>query len=104
METDERVVPAKAPGRKFPRLFRYPSILPGLAGCLGLAVVGACLGERFPLIGGPVFAIVLGMVIGNALKLPAGARPGVSFGSKKGRHQHHAQGAGSSWASCSPRC
>lgn len=55
----------------------------GVALCLLLALVAWGLGTRFPLVGGPVFAILLGIVVGNALTIPGLARPGIAFCSKK---------------------
>lgn len=55
----------------------------GVALCLLLALIAWVLGNRFPLVGGPVFAILLGIVVGNALTIPGPARPGIAFCSKK---------------------
>lgn len=57
--------------------------LPGIAACLLIALIAWYLGRRFAIIGGPVFAILLGILAGNAIGLPASARPGVLFCSKK---------------------
>ncbi|MEI6501704.1 MAG: putative sulfate exporter family transporter, partial [Armatimonadota bacterium] len=56
---------------------------PGTLLCLALAGVAWWLGLWFPLVGGPVFAILLGIVVGNALKLPTVVRPGLAFCSKR---------------------
>ena len=57
----------------------------GLAFCLLVAVPAYALGKRFPVVGGPVFAILFGMVL--ALCVRGGARErlegGVGFTSKK---------------------
>ncbi len=55
----------------------------GVALCLVLAVIAWFLGGYVPLVGGPVFAILLGIVVGNALTVPGLARPGIGFCSKK---------------------
>lgn len=55
----------------------------GVSLCLMLAIVAWMLGNRFPLVGGPVFAIMLGIVVGNAFCIPATTRPGIAFCSKK---------------------
>lgn len=62
---------------------RTPSVWYGLllAGGLGLAAWG--LGARFPLIGGPVFGILLGMAWRNLLGLSPLFTPGVVFGSRQ---------------------
>lgn len=57
--------------------------LPGVALCLLIAVLASFLGDQFPIIGGPVFSIVLGIVIGNLVCLPAVTKPGITFSSKK---------------------
>ncbi|WP_413811237.1 YeiH family protein [Streptomyces sp. OE57] len=58
------------------------SLVPGLALVLALAVAGTAVGKTFPLVGGPVAGIVLGVLLA-ALKRP-GARwsPGIGFASK----------------------
>ena len=47
-----------------------------------LAMVASLLGRYFPIIGGPVFGIVLGMVIGSLFAKPAGTAAGLKFTSK----------------------
>ena len=59
------------------------SICPGFFLCLGLAMIAFLLGEQFPLIGGPVFGILLGMILKNTTNLPAVFSPGIGFTSKK---------------------
>ena len=39
----------------------------GLFFCLAIAVPSAFLGKKFPVIGGPVFAILIGMVLALAV-------------------------------------
>lgn len=39
--------------------------VPGVLFCTILALPAWFLGEKFPLVGAPVFAILLGMIIGN---------------------------------------
>ncbi len=48
-----------------------------------LALVAAWLGNRFPIIGGPVFGIVIGIIINNTAGKPAWAENGIKFTSKK---------------------
>jgi len=56
---------------------------PGALVCVVLAAVATLLGLRVPLIGGPVFAILLGIVVGNAFHIPGPGRPGIAFCSKR---------------------
>lgn len=57
--------------------------LPGLALCLGLAVIARLLGGWLPVVGGPVFAILLGMGLALLLKKRDAFQPGIAFSSKK---------------------
>jgi uncharacterized integral membrane protein (TIGR00698 family) len=59
------------------------SIAPGVCFCFALAVIAAFLGRQFPLIGGPVFAIIIGMIIRNTMGVPGFAGTGIAFTSKK---------------------
>ena len=63
---------------------RKPSIWQGIALAAGLAVVATVLGRWLPTVGGPVFAIVLGLVIRNSLGMLPVFQPGLAFASKKG--------------------
>ena len=45
-----------------------PSKLPGIALCLVIALPSWFLGKTFPIIGGPIISILLGMVAGQFLK------------------------------------
>ena len=62
---------------------RKPSIWQGIALAAGLAVVATVLGRWLPTVGGPVFAIVLGLVIRNSLGMLPVFQPGLAFASKK---------------------
>ncbi len=55
---------------------------PGVLLCFGLAVPAWLLGKLAPVVGGPVIAILLGMVLGALLRRPVFAK-GVAFTSKK---------------------
>ncbi len=55
----------------------------GLGLCLLLAIVAHELGGRFPLVGGPVFGILLGILVNNLYGAPAGAGPGIAYSGKK---------------------
>jgi uncharacterized integral membrane protein (TIGR00698 family) len=57
--------------------------LPGLLLCLGIAVVAYALGHLLPIIGGPVFGIVIGMLVA-LLRAPSPQfTPGIKFASKQ---------------------
>ena len=59
--------------------------IPGLAVCLALALPCWFIGQQFPIIGGPVFAILAGMAIAVFWKQPARGRvqTGIAFTGKK---------------------
>ena len=56
---------------------------PGLLLCLILAVPSWLLGRAFPVIGGPVFAILAGMVVTMILRNKSRYQAGIAFTSKK---------------------
>lgn len=62
---------------------KFSAIWKGLLLCLGLAVICHFLGKKFPIIGGPVFAILLGMVLTLFLKDKTHLQDGITFTSKK---------------------
>ena len=55
----------------------------GMLLCLLIAVACWFLGKQFPIIGGPVFAIVSGMIITLFIKDKKALDPGIKFTSKK---------------------
>lgn len=57
--------------------------IPGVVICVLISLVGLLLGARFPIIGAPVFAILIGIAAGNLFRLSPVTKPGVSFCSKK---------------------
>ncbi|MFR7736419.1 MAG: YeiH family protein, partial [Eggerthella lenta] len=59
--------------------------IPGLAACLALALPCWFIGQQFPIIGGPVFAILAGMAIAVFWKQPTRGRvqTGIAFTGKK---------------------
>ena len=59
----------------------------GIALCLVLAIPAYLLGKRFPIIGGPVFAILGGMLFSPAVKKREYFQDGIKFTSKKIKHQ-----------------
>jgi uncharacterized integral membrane protein (TIGR00698 family) len=58
--------------------------LPGLLVVLALATAAVPLGRLVPVVGGPVFGLVLGVVVGTAVPVLRGewSRPGYEFASK----------------------
>ena len=58
-------------------------LLPGVVACLAIAVPSWLLGKAFPVIGGPVFAILIGMVIALFCKDKSLTQPGITYTSKK---------------------
>lgn len=56
---------------------------PGLLLCLVIATPAWLLGKALPVIGGPVFAILIGMVLTLLWKDKRAVQPGVAFTSKK---------------------
>lgn len=61
-------------------------LVPGLALCIGIALIATLLGGRLPVVGGAVFAIAIGMIIGlfvAAFRAPSAMmKPGIAFASK----------------------
>lgn len=55
----------------------------GVLLCLAIAVPAWYLGKLVPVVGGPVFAILAGMVITLGLKKKDGLQPGITYTSKK---------------------
>lgn len=55
----------------------------GILLCLCIAVPAWFLGHWMPVVGGPVFAILAGMVVTLFLKNKGGLQPGITFTSKK---------------------
>ncbi len=59
------------------------SIFPGLIYCLIIALPCWFLGKQFPVIGGPVFAILAGMLLAMFLHPGDITKPGIAYTSKK---------------------
>ena len=55
----------------------------GLLLCIGISVPAWFLGNLLPVIGGPVFAILIGMVLTLLIKDKGTMQPGIAFTSKK---------------------
>ncbi len=56
---------------------------PGVALCLVLAVPCWLLGKAFPIVGGPVFAILAGMIVTLFYRSKEGTQAGIAYTSKK---------------------
>jgi uncharacterized integral membrane protein (TIGR00698 family) len=54
----------------------------GVIVCLIVAITATALGNLVPVVGGPVFAIVIGAVIATAWRIPEAFRPGIAWCSK----------------------
>jgi uncharacterized integral membrane protein (TIGR00698 family) len=80
--------PASGRGPESPARGRFASVplrslLPGLAAALAVAAAGTALGQHVPLVGAPVFAIVIGMAV-SAFRAPGTTlRPGLEFTGKR---------------------
>jgi uncharacterized integral membrane protein (TIGR00698 family) len=57
--------------------------IPGIIFALVLAIIATLLGRLAPIIGGPVFGIVLGILISTLWKKPECTKKGLGFASKK---------------------
>ena len=55
---------------------------PGLLLCLAIAIPAWFLGKAVPVIGGPVFSILIGMVLTLLIKQKDTLKPGVTYTSK----------------------
>ena len=64
-------------------MYEGQKVWPGFVLALFIAVPSWALGNMMPLIGGPVFAILAGMLIGQVYTLSHWYRSGISFTSKK---------------------
>ena len=73
-----------APTPASPPPTRTPfSLVSGLLLCAAIAIVATWVGVRFPLLGAPVAGLLLGLVVGNVLTLPAHTEAGIQFSIKK---------------------
>ncbi|MFZ5814714.1 MAG: YeiH family protein [Bacillota bacterium] len=61
----------------------FASRLPGLGLSFGVAIPAYVLGLRFPLVGGPVFAILLGLALACASRPAAALQPGLRFAARQ---------------------
>ena len=58
---------------------RGSSYLPGVLLCCGLGGLGLLVGRLIPVLGGVSSAMLLGVLVGNLLQLPAAFRPGIQL-------------------------
>ena len=79
--TGEVPTAALAPAGKPDRWSWLRSRLPGLALTLAIAVVATALGRLFPIVGGPVTGIVLGVALGAKIRPGVRLGPGITFSS-----------------------
>ena len=70
-------------GALLPRTGGASWLVPGIAASVAIAIVATGLGRLAPVVGGPVFAIVIGVVAATARPLPRSFQPGVSFTGKR---------------------
>lgn len=61
----------------------FTALWPGLLLCLILALPAWCLGQLFPVVGGPVFAILAGMLLTLFLPQKKSLQAGINYTSKK---------------------
>lgn len=62
---------------------QFKEITPGLLFASALAIIATLLGKLAPIIGGPVFGIILGILISNIFGKPKATKQGLTFSSKK---------------------
>lgn len=55
----------------------------GLCLCFGIGILAVWLGRYFPIVGGPVFAILIGMLLASFVKKEKSFDAGITFASKK---------------------
>jgi uncharacterized integral membrane protein (TIGR00698 family) len=58
-------------------------LLPGFLLCVIVAALAYALGRAFPLVGGPVFGIVIGVLVASIRRPGAALKPGIKFSSKQ---------------------
>lgn len=59
------------------------TLLPGIALCIGLAIVATVLGHEAPIVGAPVFAILGGLALAILRKPAPRFMPGIAFAGKQ---------------------
>ena len=64
-------------------MISFKDKISGMGACLLIAIPAVILGNYFPVIGGPVFAILIGMVLNVVIKNKTNLQPGITYTSKK---------------------
>jgi uncharacterized membrane protein YadS len=59
------------------------AMVPGLALALAVAAVATAIGKAFPIVGGPVSGIVLGVLVAAVRRPGERLRPGLGFAGKR---------------------
>lgn len=62
---------------------RVHPVLPGFSLCVAIAIVAYALGHAFPIVGGPVFGIIIGMAVALVRKPGALLFAGIKFSAKQ---------------------
>jgi uncharacterized integral membrane protein (TIGR00698 family) len=57
-------------------------VIPGVLFCIAIALVATVLGRLLPVVGAPVFAILIGALVASLVALPARIKPGITFSGK----------------------
>lgn len=65
------------------RRVRVHPVLPGFSLCVAIAIVAYALGHAFPIVGGPVFGIIIGMAVALVRKPGALLFAGIKFSAKQ---------------------
>lgn len=61
----------------------FNHLIPGISLCIAIAIPATFLGNHFPVIGSPVFSILLGMILATILKNRQPFEKGIQYSSKK---------------------
>jgi len=73
--------PILSPGAKLRTV--VDPMVPGILATLAVAFAAARLGTAYPIVGAPIFAILLGIVVQSCFGLHPALKPGVAFTSKR---------------------
>jgi uncharacterized integral membrane protein (TIGR00698 family) len=68
---------------EIPQLRRIGALLPGLAAAAAIAGAATLVGTRVPVVGAPVIAIVVGIVLSAVTPVPEFVRPGLAFTARR---------------------
>lgn len=61
----------------------FKNLIPGIIAAFIIALIATALGNLAPIVGGPVFGILIGIIINNVVGKPKSLNAGVGFTSKK---------------------